>query len=133
MVGLPAAVMPLCFAFAGGPSMKRRDLLRGLAGAAAAAPFGAAAQTTDKVYRVASLTAGSAVPANSPNGKMLFPALAQHGYVLGRNLEYQPYGADMALGRLPQLARDIAASKVDAAVVMGYPAAAALKGTGVPT
>ena len=64
---------------------------------------------------------------------MLFSALAEHGYTLGQNLDYQPYGADMDLARLPQLAQDIAASKADAVVVLGYPAAAAMKGTGVPT
>jgi putative tryptophan/tyrosine transport system substrate-binding protein len=113
--------------------MNRRDVLRVLAGAVIAAPCGVAAQTAAKTCRLASLTAGSPLAANSPNGKMLFPALAEHGYVLGKNLEYQPYGADMQLGRLPQLARDIAAGKFDAAVVLGYPAAAAMKGTGVPT
>ena len=113
--------------------MKRRDVLRVLAGATIAAPLRVAAQTNAKTYRVASLSAGSAVAANSPNGKMLFPALAAHGYVLGQNLAYEPHGADMELAQLPKLARDIAASKVDAAVVFGYPSAAAMKGTGIPT
>ena len=39
----------------------------------------------------------------------------------------------MQPARLPQLARDIAASKVDAVVVVGWPPTAAMKGTGVPT
>src|SRR5262249_27493520 len=39
----------------------------------------------------------------------------------------------MQIALLPQLAKDIAANKVDAAVVLGYPAAAALKDTGIPT
>jgi putative tryptophan/tyrosine transport system substrate-binding protein len=113
--------------------MKRRDVLRLLAGAMMAVPRGASAQATAKTYRLASLTAGSPVPVKSPNGAMLFSALAKNGYTLGQNLEYQPYGAAMQLALLPQLAKDIAANKVDAAVVLGYPAAAAMKDTGIPT
>ena len=113
--------------------MKRRDLLWMLAGAIMAPPLGAGAQTEAKTYRLASLTAGSPAGAKSPNGAMLFTALAQHGYTLGQNLDYQPYGAEMQPDRLPQLARDIAASKADAVVVLGWPATAAMKGTGVPT
>jgi hypothetical protein len=62
-------------------------------------------------YRLASLTAGSPVPVKSPNGAMLFSALAKNGYTLGQNLEYQPYGAAMQIALLPQLAKDIAANK----------------------
>jgi len=64
---------------------------------------------------------------------MLFSALAKNGYTLAQNLEYQPYGAAMQIALLPQLAKDIAANKVDAAVVLGWPAAAAMKDTGIPT
>jgi ABC transporter substrate binding protein len=113
--------------------MKRRDVLPLLVGAMMAVPRGASAQTPAKTYRLASLTAGSPVPVQSPNGAMLFSALAKNGYTLGQNLEYQPYGAAMQLALLPQLAKDIAANKVDAAVVLGYPAAAAMKDTGIPT
>jgi putative tryptophan/tyrosine transport system substrate-binding protein len=114
-------------------SMKRRDVLQVLAGAMMAAPSGVSAQTSTKTYRLASLNAAGPMPANSPNGTMLFPALAEHGYALGQNLEYQPFGADMQLARLPQLARDLAASRFDAAVVLGYPPAAAMKGLSIPT
>ena len=113
--------------------MKRRDVLRLLAGAMMAVPPGAPARTQAKTYRLASLTAGSPVPVKSPNGAMLFSALAKNSYTLGQNLEYQPYGAAMQIALLPQLAKDIAANKVDAAVVLGYPAAAAMKDTGIPT
>jgi len=113
--------------------MKRREVLQLLAGAMMTVSRDAAAQTSTKTYRLASLTAGSPVPVDSPNGKMLFPALAQHGYKIGQNLEYQPYGAALQIALLPQLAQDIAANKVDAVVVLGYPAAAAMKGTGLPT
>jgi ABC-type uncharacterized transport system substrate-binding protein len=115
--------------------MKRRDVFILFAGAMMTMTHRASAQTPPpaKTYRLASLTAGSPVPANSPNGMMLFSALARNGYTIGLNLEYQPYGAAMQIALLPQLAKDIAANRVDAAVVLGYPAAAAMKGTGIPT
>src|SRR5262249_58467036 len=109
--------------------MKRRDVLRLLAGAMMTGPRGASAQTPAKTYRLASLTAGSPVPVKNPNGAMLFSALAKNGYTLGQNLEYQPYGAAVQLALLPQLAQDIAANKVDATVVLGDPAAPPLQNT----
>ena len=53
-------------------------------------------------------------------------------YSPGQNLEIRSYGADAQLGRLPQLAKEIAASS-DAVVVLGWPPANAMKATGVPT
>jgi len=97
--------------------MRRRDVVQLLAGAVMAAPYRAAAQTTAKIYQVATFTSGPAIPANSPIGTLLTRALAEHGYKLGQNLEIQAYGADAQLARLPQAARDIAASKFDAVVV----------------
>ena len=113
--------------------MRRRDFIRGIAGAIVVAPWHVEAQTTTKTYHLASLTAGSPSLTNSPNIAMLLPALAEHGYKLGENLRYTPYGADMELDRLPQMARDIAANKIDVVVAFGYPPAAAMKGTGIPT
>jgi putative tryptophan/tyrosine transport system substrate-binding protein len=112
--------------------MRRRDVIRLLAGAALVAPYRAAAQTA-KTYRLATFSGSAPITANSPIGTILTRALAEHGYTLGKNLEIQAYGADGQPARLPQLARDIAASKADAVVVVGWPPAAALKGTGVPT
>ncbi len=112
--------------------MKRRQILQLLAGAVIAAPSVAAAQGAAKTYRLASFTGGPPMPPNGPLGTVLIPALAQQGYKLGQNLEYQAYGADMQMARLPQLAREIA-GKADAVVVTGFPPIAALKGTGVPT
>ena len=112
--------------------MRRRDVLQLLAGASLAAPYGVAAQTA-KTYRLATLTATPAIPEDSPIGKLLIGAMAERGYKLGQNLEIQAYGADAQLARLSQVARDIAASKVDAVVVLGWPPAAAMKATGVPT
>jgi putative ABC transport system substrate-binding protein len=112
--------------------MRRRDVIKLLAGTAMVAPYRVAAQTA-KTYRLATFAGSAPITANSPIGTILTRALAEHGYTLGKNLEIQAYGADGQPARLPQLARDIAASKADAVVVVGWPPAAAMKGTGVPT
>jgi putative ABC transport system substrate-binding protein len=112
--------------------MKRRQVLQLLAGALTAAPGAAAAQPAAKTFRLASFTAGPPLPPNGPVGMVLIPALAQQGYKLGQNLEYQAYGANMQIGQLPQMAHEIAGN-ADAVVVAGWPPAAALKDAGVPT
>ncbi|MGH7247145.1 MAG: ABC transporter substrate-binding protein [Pseudomonadota bacterium] len=112
--------------------MKRRDVLYLLGSAVIAAPRAVTAQTA-RTYRLASFTGGPPMPPNGPVGKIVLPTLAQDGYRLGQNLEYQAYGAQMQSARLPKIARDIAAKKTDAVLVAGWPPAAALKDTGVPT
>ena len=112
--------------------MKRREFMA-LASAIIVAPHDVAAETPTKTYRLASLTAGSPIPIDSPNASTFLSALAQQGYSIGRNLEYQPYGAALQISLLPQLARNIQANQVNAVIVFGYPAAAAMKGTGIPT
>jgi putative ABC transport system substrate-binding protein len=112
--------------------MRRRDVVHLLAGAMIAMPYRVAAQPA-KTYRLAMLASGPAITADSPLGKILTGALAAHGYKLGQNLELATYGAEAQLARLPEIARDIAASKVDAVVVVGWPATAAMKATGIPT
>jgi putative tryptophan/tyrosine transport system substrate-binding protein len=112
--------------------MKRRDVLKLLAGAAIAGPYRAVAQPA-KSYRLAMLASGPAFPAASPPVKVLTGTLVEQGYKLGQNLEFQSYGADAQLDRLPKLARDIAASNFDAVVVVGWPPANEMKRTGVPT
>ncbi len=114
--------------------MRRRNVLRFLASTIIIAPgIAASAQTTTKIYRLASVTSGGPITVESPNGRRLIPILAQHGYELGKNLDYRAYGAEMQSDRLPQIARDIALNKVDAVVVAGWPPAAAMKDTDIPT
>ena len=112
--------------------MKRRAFFKLLAGAAIATPFCAVAHGAN-TYRLAMLVAGPAFPMESPPIKIITGALATYGYTLGQNLEFRSYGADAQLRRLPQLAKDIAATGVDAVVVLGWPPANAMKATGVPT
>jgi hypothetical protein len=100
--------------------MKRRAFVKLLAGSLIAAPFSAEARAAN-TYRLAMLVAGPASPMESPLVKIIIGALAGHGYTLSQNLELRSYGADAHLGRLPQLAKDIAASRADAVVVLGWP------------
>ena len=112
--------------------MRRRDVVKLLAGVTLVAPLRAAAESA-KTYRLAMLTTGPAFPPQNPNVKILLGSLADKGYKLGQSLEFQSYGADGQLPRLAQLVRDIVASKVDAVVVVGWPPANAMKDAGVPT
>jgi hypothetical protein len=71
--------------------MRRRDVVKLLAGAAIAAPYRVAAQTSAKTYRLATLAGGAAITADSPMGKTLTGALAERGYTLGQSLEIQAH------------------------------------------
>jgi putative tryptophan/tyrosine transport system substrate-binding protein len=113
--------------------MRRRDFIKVFSGAVIAAPGAAAAQTAPKTYRLATLNPRGPMTADSPFGKILVRELAQHGYKLGQNLAFDARGADGQFALLPQLAQELAASKVDAVVASGYPTAVALKAAGVPT
>ena len=111
--------------------MKRRAFVKLLAGAAMTTPFSAFARAATN-HRLAMLVGGPAFPIDSPPIKIITGALATYGYTIGQNLEIRSYGADAQLGRLPQLAKDIAASS-DAVVVLGWPPANAMKAIGIPT
>ena len=89
--------------------MKRRAFVKLVAGATMVAPFCAFARAATN-RRLAMLAAGPAFPMESPPVKILITALANYGYTLGQTLEFHSYGADTQLGRLPQLAKEIAAS-----------------------
>ena len=113
--------------------MRRRDFVVLIGGAAAASPLAAFAQSPAKVYRVGLLSAGAPPGDNSPLGVPLVRGLAQHGYVVDKNLTFERRGAEGHLDRLPQLVAELAASKVEVIVVSGYPAThAAKEGTTLP-
>jgi putative ABC transport system substrate-binding protein len=113
--------------------MRRRDFIKFLSGAVVAAPCAAVAQTAPKTYRLATLNPRAPITTDSLFGRILVRELAQRGYKLGQNLTFDALGADGKIALLPQLARELAASKVDAVVASNYPTAVALKPTGVPT
>jgi len=112
--------------------MRRRDFIALTAGAAAAWPLAALAQTA-KVYRVGTLTAGPPVSSTADRGAVLFDGLAKRGYVLGQNLVHEARGASGKLERVPLLMQELKAIGADVVVTISYPAAAAAKASGVPT
>jgi putative ABC transport system substrate-binding protein len=91
------------------------------------------AQPAAKVYRLGSLTPARPLSAGSPNATVLLNALAERGYVLGKNLAYDARASDGNNAKLPGLLEDFKASGVDAIVVIGYPAALAAKASGIPS
>jgi putative ABC transport system substrate-binding protein len=113
--------------------MRRRDFIRLLGGAAVATPWGAAAQTSSRVYRLGTLTVGPPIPPTTGTGAILVAGLARRGYTLGQNLAYEARGAAGKVGQTPQLMQELKAANVDVVVTVSYPAAAAAKASGVPT
>ncbi|MGN6750639.1 MAG: ABC transporter substrate-binding protein [Xanthobacteraceae bacterium] len=113
--------------------MRRRDVLQVIACAIAFAPEAVAAQTAAKTYRIGTLTVGPPIPPTEGTGKMLVEGLAKRGFRLGENLAYEARGA---AGKIPQMAnlmQELKAANVDAVVTVGYPSAAAAKGSGLAT
>ena len=111
--------------------MNRRDFIMFTGSSIVTVPFSASAQNAAKVYRIGSLN--SSGPADkTPYGPLLVRNLAQHGYLLDKNLTFEHRGAEMQLNRLPELVDELKASKVDVVFALGYPAALAMKGTTLP-
>jgi putative tryptophan/tyrosine transport system substrate-binding protein len=112
--------------------MRRREFITLVGGAAVVWSLRALAQTPGKVYRVG-LLGSRGITDDSPFGASLIRGLARHGYVLDRNFAFERRGAEGNVGRLPQLAAELVASKVDVIVTSGYPAALAVRqGTTLP-
>jgi putative ABC transport system substrate-binding protein len=112
--------------------MRRRDLLA-LVGAAAFAPFGAAAQGPNNRPRIGFL--GNSTPTLEASLVDSFrKGLGDLGYVEGRNISIEYRWAEGDYDRLPSLVRDLVQSKVAMIVTAGTPAALAVKeaGSSVP-
>ncbi len=110
--------------------MRRREFITLLGGAAVGWPLTARAQQaqrTDKIYRVGLLSGASPIGPLDKRNKSFIAALAQHGFVEGRNLVYEQRWADGRLERLGPLAAELKAAKVDVIVTFGFPAALAAK------
>src|SRR3984957_2494916 len=114
-------------------SMRRRDVLKMLAGATIVAPYGVAAQTPAKIYRLGTLTVGPPIPPTAGSGAMLIAGLAQRGFTLGQNLAYEARGAAGNVSQTPNLMQELQDANVDVVVTVSYPAAAAAKASGVAT
>ena len=100
-------------------------LLFSLIFAAAAGPAGA--EEPQQIYRVGLLSTGPEPTDQSPFGAGLIRGFARNGFVLGQNLIFERRAAHGNLDRLPQLVRELVASKVAVIVTSGYPAALAAK------
>ena len=98
--------------------MRRRDVLKMLAGATIAAPSRAAAQTPAKIYRLGTLTVGPPIPSTAGPGAMLVAGLAQRGFTLGQNLAYEARGAAGNVSQTPNLMQELKAANVDVVVTV---------------
>jgi len=97
--------------------MRRRDFLAALAGAAACARRAHAAQRPDPV--IGYLYAGSQNAFPDDARKAFWQALAEFGYVRGRNVSVELRQAHNDLGRLPDLALDLVRRRVSVIIVPG--------------
>jgi putative tryptophan/tyrosine transport system substrate-binding protein len=105
--------------------MNRRDSVFAFV-ALAAAPLTALAQPAGKVHGVGFLAGGGAPP-DSAVPAPLRQALAELGYVEGKNVAYTGRWADAKMERLSDLAAELVKLKVDAIVTLGWTATAAAK------
>jgi putative ABC transport system substrate-binding protein len=109
--------------------MRRREFITLLLGPAVA-PRDALGQATAKIYRLGSLDPARPLSANSPDATTLLSALAERGYMLGRNLAHDARASGGDNSKLPEV---LEASGVDVIVTIGYPSALAAKTAGIPT
>jgi putative ABC transport system substrate-binding protein len=105
--------------------LDRRTFLSALTGSLLAAPFVAEAQPAGKVARIGYLAPNLAVNPHLPEA--FRQGLRDLGYVEARNLVIEIRSAEGKLERLPALAAELVALKVDVIVAGGTPAALAAK------
>ena len=105
--------------------MRRREFIALLGGAAVAWPLAARAQQAGKMPRIGILNNGSAALYSRTNP--FFEGLRELGYKEGENLAIEFRFADWELNRLPDLAAELVALKVDVIVAGATPAARAAK------
>ncbi len=91
-----------------------------------AAPFLAASQPPQKVFRVGHLSAGGRTPDGGPP-VLLREGLRDLGYVEGQNVAYEARFAEGKLERIPGLAAELVRLNVDIIIAQGGPAAEAAK------
>lgn len=113
--------------------MRRREFLGILGGAALTRPTLAAAETADHVYHLGTIQPAAPLTDSSPFGKVLVKALAERGYVIGKNLTYDARGAMGDVAKLPALLQELKGRDVGVLVSFGYSSAVAAKATGIPT
>src|SRR6266852_227100 len=108
-----------------GNRMRRRQVIALIGGAAVAWPLAARGQQAGKMPRIGILNNGSAALYSRTNP--FFEGLRELGYKEGENLAIEFRFADWELNRLPDLAAELVALKVDVIVAGATPAARAAK------
>src|SRR6516225_12381240 len=105
--------------------MRRRDLIKVIAGSAAAWPYRARAQQK-KMYRVGVLALESADAVYSASFRtVLREELRKSGYVEEQNVLFDFKSAEGRIDQLPKLAAELVALKVDVIVALLTPSAQA--------
>src|SRR6516162_11582066 len=100
--------------------MRRRDLIKGIAGSAAAWPLAAGAQPNDRVRRIGVLDPEAE---NDPESQTLIGEFTQRlqelGWTSGRNvrIDFRFGGADAM--RLPTLATELVEEQPDVIIAIG--------------
>ena len=105
--------------------MRRREFIRLLGGAAVGWPVAASAQEAAKIARIGWL--GVELAGNPHLREAFRQGLRDLGYVEGRNVVIEYRDAEGKLERLPALAAELVALKVDGIVAPNTPAALAAK------
>jgi putative ABC transport system substrate-binding protein len=113
--------------------MRRRDFVRLLGLSSAPLVTSLALAQSPSVYRLGTLGPRDPFDEKSRFGSILVRVLADHGYVLGKNLTFDARGAKGETSRLPSLLEEMRAGGVSALVVTGFPTALAAKSTDIPT
>jgi putative tryptophan/tyrosine transport system substrate-binding protein len=108
--------------------MRRREFIAALSWGVAALPPGADAQPAGRVYRLGILHYGAIAPASDPVAVDNFATpLRALGYVEGRNLLVERRNAESKPDRLPGLARELVALRVDVILAITGSAISAAK------
>jgi putative ABC transport system substrate-binding protein len=107
-------------------SIRRRDFITLLGGAAATWPLAARAQQAGRIYRIGVLETSPAA-SNAANFDALRKGLRELGYVEGQNLVLDYRSADGRPERYPQLVAELLHLNVDLIVTRGTPAVMAAK------
>jgi putative ABC transport system substrate-binding protein len=106
--------------------MDRRAVILTVAGSLLAAPFVSHAQKAAKVWRIGFLSGGPR-PADGALPAALRQALAELGYVDGKNVTYTGRWAESKIERLPGFAAELVGLGVDLLLTTGGPASEAAK------